>query len=89
MSQAEINDAEWGNPDNWYAGWLFIYVSPRDTRVWVRKRIPALGWTLNMAHRGGWLWTAALLAIPVLILIVAPRLITMLAGAHAAGPHRG
>jgi uncharacterized membrane protein len=70
MNQAEINDAEWRNPANWHGGWLGFYVSPRDTRVWVPKRKPGLGWTLNMAHRSGRLWLLALLALPVVIVAV-------------------
>ncbi len=54
MDQKEINQAEWRNSDNWYFG---IYNSPRDTRVWVAKRIPWTGWTLNFAHRAAWIWT--------------------------------
>jgi uncharacterized membrane protein len=80
MSQAEINDAEWSNPNNWYGGWLGLYVSPCDTRVWVPKRIPALGWTINMGHRRGRLWAAAILIVPVVILAVA---------AGIARSHRG
>jgi len=48
-----MNQQEWERPENW-TGWLGVYRSPRDTRTWVPKRNPALGWTLNFAHRGAW-----------------------------------
>jgi uncharacterized membrane protein len=55
-------EREWRNPENWRGGWLGLYVAPRDPRVWVRKRSPHLGWTLNYAHRGAWLWSMAFAA---------------------------
>lgn len=59
MNQIEINETEWRSPSNWRWG---IYNSPRDTRVWVSKPIPWMGWTLNFAHGAAWWWMAALLA---------------------------
>jgi uncharacterized membrane protein len=50
MTQKEINDAEWRNPANWHAGWLNIYWSKRDTRVFIPKRHPILGFALNLAR---------------------------------------
>lgn len=64
-TQAERNDAEWHRDENW-RGWLDSYVAPNDTRVWVPKRSPWMGWTLNFAHRVSWLWLAALLGLPLL-----------------------
>ncbi len=55
--QHTINSAEWHDPDNWGGPrWLEIYFSKRDTRIWVRKRIRWMGWTVNLAHTGGVLW---------------------------------
>ena len=35
--------------------WLygFIYSDPDDERIWVPKRNPWMGWTVNAAHPGG------------------------------------
>ena len=57
---------EWGKPENWHGGWLGIYYAPRDPRVWVAKRIPAMGWTLNFAHRRAWFWLIGMVGIPIL-----------------------
>ena len=71
MDQRSINSAEWENPDNWTGPkWLSIYSSPQDTRVWVPKQIPALGWTINVAHRKGKLWLAAVLAAALAIIVL-------------------
>ena len=40
-------DEEWHRAENWYGGWLGLYHAPRDPRVWVPKRPPHFGWTLN------------------------------------------
>jgi uncharacterized membrane protein len=62
-------EAEWKNPANWR--WLgHHYVAPRDPRIWVRKRNPERGWTLNFAHRPSWYWLTAILAIPIAILLI-------------------
>jgi uncharacterized membrane protein len=61
---------EWHRDENWYGGWLGLYHAPRDPRVWVRKRRPRFGWTLNFARRAAWLWIAALLTIPAAVLAV-------------------
>jgi uncharacterized membrane protein len=49
--QDSINAQEWARPENW-SGWLGTYRSARDRRLWVPKKNPRLGWTLNFAHRG-------------------------------------
>lgn len=58
MSQREINDAEWANPDNWSVG---LYFSKHDSRTWVPKSIPWMGWTLNLGTRAGASWMIGLL----------------------------
>jgi uncharacterized membrane protein len=72
MSQDIINQAEWENPDNWSGPrMLSHYFSKRDSRLWVPKQIPGLGWTLNFGHRRGAAWLLAMVLAPVLIAVVA------------------
>ena len=47
--QDVINEQEWSRAENW-SRWG--YRSTRDTRLWVPKKNPRLGWTLNFARRG-------------------------------------
>ena len=63
-NQELINQQEWERRENW-SGWLGTYRSARDTRVWVPKRNPALGSTLNFAHRGAWWSLVGLLTVPL------------------------
>ena len=72
MSDAEID--EWEKDENWYGGWLGVYYAPRDPRVWVAKRPPRIGWTVNFARRSSWVWLAVILASPVAIIAIANRL---------------
>jgi uncharacterized membrane protein len=62
MTQDEINQGEWSNPENWS---LFTYSSTKDTRIFVPKRF-GFGWTLNFGRRGAKIWFAAFLSIPLL-----------------------
>jgi uncharacterized membrane protein len=67
MNQTEINQAEWANPENWSVG---FYFSKKDSRTWVPKAIPGMGWTVNMGKRAGAFWMLGLLVgIPVLIIL--------------------
>ncbi len=69
MTQDEINEKEWGNPDNW-SGPGF-YFSKKDSRVWVPKSIPWMGWTLNLGHpTGAYLLLASIIGIPLLIILI-------------------
>ncbi|HEX6616526.1 MAG TPA: DUF5808 domain-containing protein [Gemmatimonadales bacterium] len=63
------NTREWARPENWRGGPLGLYSSELDTRVWVPKRNPAMGWTVNLAHWQGRLVLAALLALPLALLL--------------------
>lgn len=68
MNQDEINKSEWENPDNWASPrWLGIYFSKRDTRIWVPKSNPGLGWTVNFAQPKGIAWFLGLIALIILI----------------------
>ena len=61
-TQEAINQQEWERPNNWR--WLG-YSSERDTRLWVPKRNPRLGWTINFAHPAG-RWTClGLFTVPI------------------------
>ncbi len=62
MSQDNENESEWENPANWWRG--LIYHSQRDNRIWVPKRIPSFGETINLGRPLG---LAIAVAIPVLI----------------------
>ncbi len=72
MDQKEINDAEWRNPENWSGPkWASFYFSKRDTRTWVPKAIPSLGWTLNIGKHAGAKWLFGfLVGIPGLFILV-------------------
>ena len=65
--QDDINHREWHEPANWTGGILRRYASERDTRLWVPKSNPALGWTLNFAHPKSMFWLVGLIVgIPLL-----------------------
>lgn len=68
MTQDEINQAEWKNPDNWSFG---LYSSSRDTRTWVPKRMPWRGWTINMGSPAGPTWMICFVAGVAIILVAA------------------
>jgi uncharacterized membrane protein len=68
--QDEINQSEWDNPENWSGpGWREFYFSKKDSRTWVPKSIPALGWTVNLAKSAGaGLMLCFLIGLPLLML---------------------
>lgn len=63
------NAREWARAENWRGGPLGLYSSELDTRVWVPKRNPAMGWTVNLARWQGRLVLAALLGVPLAVLL--------------------
>ena len=70
--QDGVNESEWQDPANWWwAGGL--YYSPRDDRVFVPKRPPSFGATINLGRPLG---LAIALAVPVFLvaLVVAAAL---------------
>ena len=74
MTPDERTQQELERPENWHAGWFGVYIAPADPRIWVPKRTPHLGWTLNFAHRTSWLVLAALVLLPVGIVALATLL---------------
>lgn len=70
MNQADINEAEWDNPANWSGpGKGYFYFSKRDSRTWVPKSIPWMGWTLNLGQPAGARWLLVfLVGLPLLML---------------------
>ncbi len=70
MEQRDINQQQWNNADNWTGPvWCSIYFSKADSRVWVPKQIPALGWTLNLGRTGGLVWLLVfLIGLPLVML---------------------
>ena len=73
--QDATNDQEWSRPENW-TGWLGSYRSERDTRLWVPKRNPAMGWTLNFARRGSYWTMVGLSAVPLGMVLLFVLLLT-------------
>jgi uncharacterized membrane protein len=69
MNQDEVNKAEWANPANWHGGFLGIYSSQRDSRTIVPKRIPVLGWTLNMPRPASRMFLGAILLVAVVSIL--------------------
>lgn len=67
MTQDQINQAEWENTANWSSTLFGVYFSKRDTRVWVPKRIPSWGWTLNLGNPAAAWWLVGLLAVPPMV----------------------
>ena len=67
MQDREVQDREWENPENWSHPVFGLYFSKRDSRVWVPKRVPSFGWTLNLARPQSFWWLTAIIAIPALL----------------------
>lgn len=72
MDQKDLNQAEWENLQNWSGPkWLSVYFSKKDTRTWVPKQIPAMGWTINLGKTAGVIWLVAfLVGLPLLVIVL-------------------
>jgi len=71
MEQREINEAEWKNPENWSGSFGGFYFSKKDTRTWVPKSIPWMGWTLNLGKPAGARWLVGFFAgVPIFIIVI-------------------
>ena len=71
MEREQRDRMEWEDARNWRGGWLGIYHSERDSRLWVPKRRPGFGWTVNTARPAG---MALLLGVPLLAAAIARAL---------------
>lgn len=56
---------------HWRGGILGFYVNRDDPRLWVPKRRPGWGWTLNLGHRRAPLVLAALAVVVIGGLVLA------------------
>lgn len=68
--QDSVNESEWDDPANWWAG--VLYHSARDNRILVPKPRPSAGATLNLARPLG---LAMALAVPVFLIALIIRAI--------------
>jgi uncharacterized membrane protein len=71
MVEDSVNDSEWENPANWWAG--LFYHSSLDTRTLVPQRATGFGVTLNLGRRGGLALGLAIAFGIVAVLIFAVR----------------
>jgi len=68
MDINDTNIAAWNDEKNWSRfGLSGIYFSKVDSRLWVPKARPGLGWTINFAHRGAVAMLLAVIALPTLV----------------------
>lgn len=75
MNRQATNAQEWNNLANWSRQqWPGVYFSKRDARVWVRKPVPALGWTVNFAQPRGAAIAVALIIAVAFVASLAPML---------------
>ena len=70
MDQHAINEAEWKKPENWSGSHRIFYFSKKDSRTWVPKSIPWMGWTLNLAKPAGAGWLVGLFVLIIVFPIV-------------------
>jgi uncharacterized membrane protein len=71
MDQQDINEQEWKDEGNWVGRrYCRCYNSKKDTRLWVPKSNPMLGWTINFGHKYGvFTLIGAFAIIPVIFII--------------------
>jgi uncharacterized membrane protein len=64
LTQDEINEAEWNNPENWN---MFLYSSRYDTRIVVPQR-STYGVSLNFDHAAAYWIVFGYLALPLALI---------------------
>lgn len=65
MNQQAINDQEWQNPERWKN---LFYSSSKDSRLWVPKKNPTMGWTVNLGHKYGKIVLISSMAVPIILM---------------------
>ncbi|MCU0360615.1 MAG: hypothetical protein MUF75_07850 [Bacteroidia bacterium] len=68
MQTPEQNDAFHKDPNNWK--WGLFYYNPLDERLFLPKKNPMMGITLNFAKPEAFWLTLLLLSIPTVLLVV-------------------
>lgn len=58
-------DKMWQDPENWK--WGVFYYNPKDKRLLVLKRVPAMGITLNFGHPASYLVIAGIISGLILL----------------------
>jgi hypothetical protein len=69
MTREEL-DRLWADPANWT---MLFYRCPEDPRIFVPKRRPWFGWTVNFGHSLGWLAVVGCVAVaagPAIFLVL-------------------
>lgn len=64
-----MNDQHWKNEKNWGAGLCGFYFCKEDTRLWVPKKNPVMGVTINLGHPKGGFTLISLFLIPIFFLV--------------------
>lgn len=67
-TEKEIFDSARKDPRSWKG--YFFYMNGNDSRIFVPKRIPSMGWTLNFANPYSYLILLSIIIIPILISIL-------------------
>lgn len=76
--QTRVNEQSWANDEHWSGhSAIAIYFSKVDSRIWVPKRIPKYGWTLNFGHPNSAYW---LLGIMIGLVLLPVVMISLLGG---------
>ena len=77
MDQDAINQKEWKDPANWSDPFFGFYFSKADSRTWVPKQIPWMGWTLNLGKPSGACWMVGfLIGLPLAATVVTVLVMT-------------
>jgi len=67
-TEKEIFDSMRRNPRSWKS--LFFYMNGNDSRLFVPKRNPSMGWTLNFANPYSYVVLLVIIMIPIIISIL-------------------
>jgi uncharacterized membrane protein len=68
MQTPEQNDHFHRDPNNWK--WGIFYYNPEDERVFLPKKNPLMGITINFAKRQAYIFTFFVLLIPTVLIFL-------------------
>ena len=69
MQSPEENELFHKDPNNWK--WGIFYYNPGDERLFLPKKNPLMGLTVNFAKREAWIFTLLILLLPIVLVIIA------------------